>query len=1309
MKPDIFQQVGFNNEAYFERANLDRIRRDGYLENYLLSVAVLIILRWADRLETEEEAIAEFEGHSFQRTLPRHLSWSHWKNLSPEELRHRLRESLHSARDNGGNVAEILSRLAAVYDSERVDPRSLEEALLMVGFTADGSISGGPRLAAAYDQLIADYAEATSHGFGQSVTPQPIAELMVELTNPQPGESIYDPCFGGASMLAAAGRRIVEEGQKLSPAKWAEAENRAIYGVEINAQTFALGMPRVLLSGINNPHLELGDTLLRNDRRESPPQFDCVLANPPFGARVNETYANEGIYAKSSKSENLFLQHVMASLKPDGRAAVLLPEGVLFGSGADEHVRRRLLEEFCVEGVISLPSGALGLYTGIKTSIVIFRRGEPTDAVWFQTAELNLKSGKVAGSDLAEEINKQVELFREQKPGTHGWFTPVEVLAERGWALVAERSEDEIIELIEKLQQTDAEIQIEKLSDLADIFPGINFSTSNMTEDQSKLTYQPPTPLVRVSDLKNGRLMPPKRYLTEAGLIKVQDKHRLKSGDILLSVTGTIGKAAIVYSEESGAIPAQNLLAIRPEKTKVNPNFLLRLLQSVPYQKRFKASSRGSTIQHLSVHALRSLLIPVPSIEIQNQIGFDLPSGADASTMLQSLVTGRAASVLESFLLTDPAVNDLLTGYPSFDLERLKKSLVAVARSMTTWRNRISHDQFASKALTTWLFEATHITEFLTLAFDSPNAAERLAILENLRNRWTRITFDAPGMETTALAQRIEAINILLHRTIENERDRIQVGMKVTGRTEPPIIDAGKSADLTIWLKNEGPVVLMKFRASDPTIEESSNPAVEKRFLQPGEEVAMPLSFPAQTAVGTQELRVPWQAVQLDGSEARGSSLVAVEVRSLRSTAKAVEIGSNPYEVGDPITSVEMFFGREDILERIRRKLGEQGATAVFLLEGNRRTGKTSILNRLLVPGYLSDCLPVYISMQDLEGDSKVAGVHTDEIFYGLARNLILAVRKADFPFYVVGVGNVGQEMPEREFKKLLRGAFREEFKKGSPFEVFRTQLEEVLEAIGQMRVLLMLDEFDKVQEGIDHGVTSPQLPENLRFIFQTYPRVSAILTGWRIRRMREEYRNALYGIGIPLKVSALDEAAARELVIRPVTGRLIIPPSIRDEIVDLCARQPYLLQYLCDRLFEECAMVGARTVTRALVDEAASKIVSSKEGFEHFIKLWEFIGTNRRRYLSCLINELSAGPDLVTFDLLTERLSQGENLYPAQGGLGDDLEQLRELEIVALREEAGQKVYSLQVPLFARWLRSEKDSRDYLQRALIEVEETEL
>src|SRR5262249_30212185 len=107
------------------------------------------------------------------------------------------------------------------------------------------------------------------------------------------------------------------------------------------------------------------------------------------------------------------------------------------------------------------------------------------------------------------------------------------------------------------------------------------------------------------------------------------------------------------------------------------------------------------------------------------------------------------------------------------------------------------------------------------------------------------------------------------------------------------------------------------------------------------------------------------------------------------------------------------------------------------------------------------------------------------------------------------------------------------------PFEQFRTILEGALEQIHPRRILFMLDEFDKVQEAIDSGVLSPQVPENLRFLFHTYDALSAILTGSRrIKRLREEYWSVLFGIGKSIGVSKLDSQSARSLVARPVAGR---------------------------------------------------------------------------------------------------------------------------------------------------------------------------
>ena len=155
---------------------------------------------------------------------------------------------------------------------------------------------------------------------------------------------------------------------------------------------------------------------------------------------------------------------------------------------------------------------------------------------------------------------------------------------------------------------------------------------------------------------------------------------------------------------------------------------------------------------------------------------------------------------------------------------------------------------------------------------------------------------------------------------------------------------------------------------------------------------------------------------------------------------------------------------------------------------------------------------------------------------------------------------------PGRPFRAALVKALPQAFSGDRPFETFELFLQEVIEAARPRRLLLMLDEFDKLQMGIDNGVTSPQVPENIRYLLHTYPELSAILTGSRrIKRLREEYWSALFGFGHRIPVSALPLEDARLLVTRPVDGRLVYVPEARDRVVELCARQPFLIQSLCN------------------------------------------------------------------------------------------------------------------------------------------------
>ena len=139
-----------------------------------------------------------------------------------------------------------------------------------------------------------------------------------------------------------------------------------------------------------------------------------------------------------------------------------------------------------------------------------------------------------------------------------------------------------------------------------------------------------------------------------------------------------------------------------------------------------------------------------------------------------------------------------------------------------------------------------------------------------------------------------------------------------------------------------------------------------------------------------------------------------------------------------------------------------------------------------------------------------------------------------------------------KRFKLAFRSSLSRAFSDGHPFETLELYLETALEAARPLGILLMLDEFDKLQEGIDDGITSPQVPENLRHLLQHQPGLGAIITGSRrLKRLREDYWSALFGIGYRIGVSALQKADAGRLVTEPVAGRLRYLPQACDGIVE--------------------------------------------------------------------------------------------------------------------------------------------------------------
>jgi type I restriction enzyme M protein len=1319
----------------FSRLELDgrllaRMRHEGHLESFVTSVAAFIILRWAERLEIEAEAVAASEGRAYKRLAPAEMSWSSFKSMSPPDLLEFLRHGLwpHLESLSGEGRAEALAGLARAYDPESIKAEWLAEAMLLVGSLADGSISGGPHLAEAFDKLVEYCLDGTDLGGIFVKTPPVIAKLMVELADPLPRERIYDPCYRVGTILAEVGRYLATQGQRRPAVKSFETESRAIYGGEKNSSAYLIGLARVILSGINSPHLALGDTLLRDSAPAFEDCFDCIITNPPLAGSVGKPYLSRWQIEPTTQVENLFLQYVMSSLCPNGRAVVLASEGLMFHSGAAK-LREILLTNFRVEGVISLPSGALRPYSNIRSSIIVFRRAKPAHRVWFQVADLDLSAARRrrfpishdllgeqakhlessgaerSSAESAQEIANQVEIFQSRRPSRHGWFVSVDDLAARGYSLSADQAKaDEVAAFIESLREKQADIYITTLGEQAEVFRVAPIHGALRTKTPPTIEDDfPAVRYIRAGDLRDGRVAPSEEYLGKDGLARVRDTHYLKLNDLLVSVSGLIGKVGLVGQDADGAVPSPNLMVLRANRNGAQPIYLLRLLQSAPYRSWFAANSRGSTTRTLTAESLKKLPIPLPPVDLQTRIGFDLPPKADASAMLQSLLADRTTGELYTFLMTDPAISALLNGYETLELRELMHSLRHVAEAFRQWVTGASVGQWANERLTRWMMAVSEAIERLSLAFDVL-AAERLFILESLKIEHLSAQIDF--ITQPALARRMQAIHNAMLRTVESERQQLFSKVEIASRISPAMIEIGRGADLTIFLKNESPVTLAMFTAEVVKASGCSGGGFQQRALRPSEEASLVVSVAPSIAPGEREIKAQWSAQQLDGQPVSGEAVVKLLVREAsaeQATPQTVELGGNPYVVGAPIAGGEMFFGRADILDRIKRTLRADGPSTVILLEGNRRTGKTSILKRLQERDYLAGWLPVYYSFQSGEGDGHLAGLPTDEIFYNLARELILATPIDAYPLNVLGLSVVDKSMTRFELRRKLSTLMRAEFQQGNSFEQFLIQLEAVLDAIQPLRIALMLDEFDKIQEGIDNQITSPQLPENLRYLFHTHSRISGILTGSRrIRRLREEYWNVLFGFGVTVTVGPLESQAALDLVTRPVEGRLSFLDGTGKLVIDRCAQQPFLIQSLCHRIFEECADTGERDVTRRRVESAAGHLVESSE---HFKTLWDYIDSDFQRYVLCMINRLSRERDLVTFNLLFEQLIQEGFSERSESILGNGLENLVDLELLAPTEQGGEMGYKLAVPLFARWLTNSIDASVWRPRAITELE----
>lgn len=1287
-------------------------------------VASLILLRWLDQADAEAAAEAVFEERSHRPLFPPRLQWRSWCRAEPIEMADRLdavaqRVTTTVAEAGPGAhlrlLADPLSRLL------KLNPAYLVDAVQWVAALPMETPSERQAALQVFDSLLS---KAATPYDAESATPTSLAKLMVSLADPRPGESVFDPCFGRAGLLVAAWQHA-----EASPSGRIQRHGTLIdiAGVEIHPRTCLLGLTRLVLAGAASARLALGNSL-ESDLVGSTSKsgFDVVLANPPMGVKTQRESGRYYQYPLVTPDlTGMFVQQALAQLKPQGRAVIAVPDGFLFRGGVESQLRRSLIEQGQIEAVISLPAGVFLPYTSVKCSLLVLRKHgrieqirmvdaspffEPAKgkrpamvrgAMADQLAQI-VRGQALPGSDKARAMRDESSAPGSGQLSRSVWEVSARDLEGADWDLQARRREkgelDDRLAALRVAMGSEGELM--PLSSLAEVIGGMSIKAADLLNEPDG---DSPPPYIRIRDLERGKVQSPTSWVKSLVAFGLSPKVRLRPADVLLSKSGTIGKTAVVRNGAVGAIASSGLYAIRVTDSRVDPHYLLGYLSSTACQEWLAAERRGTSIQHLNRESLDRLLVPIPSLTLQLQAAQQFQeTGTDVlaflSTALQTQSQDRLSPLLAKLSKSLPPLTGATDGPPALD------KLPPIVAGIQEARNAWAHSVEGFKLDAHWLNLLAETVRPLRGALQMPRGPSLFSVIKEAVRGLEAVHLSL--VRRTSLEYQARALIDGLREWLRAIASDLVADIRVKVTSDVGQLVAGRSAEVTVQVANESALPLSSFKI----VSYPDWGAAEAAFVQERSAIPLTLRGDVPKRAGIFLLQLKWTALTLEGEEIRDEMQLSFDIveDEEEDTLAHGDLGGSPYVTGsplDPKEGSEVFFGREELLQKISRQVVLQGN--VVLLEGNRRAGKTSILRHLegivAVPGWLA----VYASLQGAEGAKDVVGVPTEAVFREVAASIATAVIKLKVETPLPD----GSVVPAGGRALGIGKACRNGISVEAPFADFREYLEVILDTLAgkNLGLLLMLDEFDKLQEGIDHGVTSPQVPENIRYLIQTHPRFSAILTGSRrLKRLREEYWSALYGLGTSIQVTALDAEHARRVVTEPVQGKLSYSPEAVDRALALTARQPYLLQCLCNRIFDFAAATRSRVITVDSVNEAAGALVKDNE---HFASLWDYAaqgvatGRCRRQYLlSVLADAFNRSVD-VDFGGLHESILQ-QGVEVGDEALAADLEYLRELDLVSLTTDHGAGRYRLAIPLMADWIDQQQDVEVVRRRAMAEAEE---
>lgn len=520
----------------------------------------------------------------------------------------------HSAQDKLNLYAEGMDKMVENPDLPKLfrdilrntyipyrDPDTLNRFLKEI---AEFSYDNSEDLGNAFEYLLSIM--GSQGDAGQFRTPRHIIDMMVEIVAPQKNETILDPACGTAGFLISAynyikKNNVDENGNStLTP----DDRNRmtdSFEGYDISPDMVRLSRVNMYLHGFATPHINEYDTLTSLDRWDD--NFDVILANPPFMTPKGGINPHNRYRVEAKRAEVLFVDYIMEHLNPTGRAAIVVPEGIVFQSQtAYKNLRKMLVDEGYLYGVISLPSGVFNPYSGVKTSILLIDRtlAKQKNAILLVKLnndgyDLGAQRREIKGSEISDVIN----IFKDYQEGRDvtGQKNVVVALksdvAKQEYILVGDR----YVKKVEKIST----YPIVKLSEVCEVVAGQSPEGQFYNEEgEGTPFYQGKT------EFTNLYLGEPRKWTTMVTKMAYEN-------DIVMSVRAPVGPVNVV---KNAVCIGRGLAAIRASK-QILPKYLFYLLDSM--QETIKGND-GAAFASINRKEIENIEIPLPPISTQEEI-----------------------------------------------------------------------------------------------------------------------------------------------------------------------------------------------------------------------------------------------------------------------------------------------------------------------------------------------------------------------------------------------------------------------------------------------------------------------------------------------------------------------------------------------------------------------------------------------------------------------------------------------------------------------------------------------------------------